>query len=226
MRSISNASNIQCILTTHRLSGNPSLSLRASRVDDAQNTPLQRSNAATAQLIEAQLTQESLPQLENIRYASLKLFRPWFPQVDPEHPLAKTWRTWKARREVVLWICLATSSTICVANFVLAVVTWIRYPSTDDGVVTLYQGDCTVVKRADSAAHVMINIFGTLLFRASNLTLQLLAAPTRKEVDEAHALGTWLDIGVPSYRNLCRISPNRRYLWWLLAVSSIPIHFL
>ena len=194
--------------------------------ENSQDTPLQRSNNASAQALEAQPSHESSPQLENIRYASLKLFQPWFPQVDPEDPRARTWRTRKARREVVLWTCLATSSTICIANFVLAVFAWLRYPSTDDGVVTLYRGDCTVVKRANSAAHVMINIFGTLLFGASNLTLQLLAAPTRKEVDEAHALGTWLDIGVPSYRNLRRISPNRRYLWWLLAVSSIPIHFL
>lgn len=118
------------------------------------------------------------------------------------------------------------SSTICVINLVLAVVTWLSYQSTVDGVVTLHQGDCTVVKRVNSAAHVLINILSTLLLSASNLTLQLLAAPTRKEVDDAHASGVWLDIGVPSFRNLRRISRISVAVWCLLAASSIPLHFL
>lgn len=36
----------------------------------------------------------------------------------------------------------------------------------------------------------------------------------------------WLDIGVPSLRNLRRISTRRVVLWWLLALSSIPLHLL
>lgn len=83
-----------------------------------------------------------------------------------------------------------------------------------------------MIKRANAWAHIMINALGTLLLGASNLTLQLLVAPTRKELDEAHVKGTWLDIGVPSFRNLWGISKYKVILWSLLAISSIPIMFL
>lgn len=56
--------------------------------------------------------------------------------------------------------------------------------------------------------------------------MQCLSAPTRSEVDKAHSQGIWLDIGVPSVRNLRRLSTPRIVLWWLLAISSIPLHLL
>lgn len=66
-----------------------------------------------------------------------------------------------------------------------------------------------------------------MLLGASNYTMQVLCAPTRAEVDQAHAKGDWLDIGVPSFRNIMgRISKKRVVLWWLLALSSIPVHLM
>ncbi len=65
-----------------------------------------------------------------------------------------------------------------------------------------------------------------MLLGASNYTMQCLSAPTRSEVDKAHSQGIWLDIGVPGVRNLRRISGVRITLWWLLAISSIPLHLL
>ncbi len=56
--------------------------------------------------------------------------------------------------------------------------------------------------------------------------MQRLSAPTRQEVDKAHGAGTWLDIGIPSVRNVRRISWERRNLWILLALSSLPLHLL
>ncbi|KAI4194980.1 MAG: hypothetical protein LQ350_007467 [Teloschistes chrysophthalmus] len=56
--------------------------------------------------------------------------------------------------------------------------------------------------------------------------MQHLAAPIRKEIDEAHGNYIWLDIGVPSFRNLWHISMKRRIVILLLAVTSIPLHFL
>ena len=53
-----------------------------------------------------------------------------------------------------------------------------------------------------------------------------LASPTREEVDRAHRQNRWLDIGVPSIRNLTRISPHRKVLWWLLVISGVPLHLL
>ena len=56
--------------------------------------------------------------------------------------------------------------------------------------------------------------------------MQCLSSPTRSEIDKAHSQGIWLDIGVPSVRNLRRLSKPRVILWWLLATSSIPLHLL
>jgi len=56
--------------------------------------------------------------------------------------------------------------------------------------------------------------------------MQLLSAPTRKNVDRAHSQGIWLDIGIPSLRNLRFSSWLKRSLWFLLALSSIPLHLV
>lgn len=160
------------------------------------------------------------------KYGSVKLLEPWFPKINPEHSRAKTWRTWKTRREVVLWGCFIAVSFVCLINFSVATWAWVRFGTTSDDVVELYQEDCAIVKRSDVLAHIVINVLGTLLLGASNLTLQLLVTPTRDEVDEAHAKGTWFDIEIPSLRNLWGISRFRAMLWCILAVTSIPIHFL
>ena len=146
-----------------------------------------------------------------------------------DHPDAlrvKKWRAFKTRRQVVLSACFVTAMIICITNFTLAFIGWSRYQRTQDRVVVLYHGDCNVVRRADTGLHVLINLLGTLLFAVSNMTMQLLAAPTRKEVDKAHSKASWVDIGVPSFRNLRQISRLNCSIWCCLALSSIPIHFL
>lgn len=160
------------------------------------------------------------------KYGSIKMLESWFPSINPEHPRSRTWRTWKARRQLILGSCFVAVFSICLINFSLAIWAWVRFGTTSDGVVELYQGDCAIIKQADSGAHIAINIFGTVLLGASNLTLQLLAAPTRKEVDAAHIKGIWLDIGVLSFRNLRHITRSRSILWVFLAMTSIPIIFL
>jgi hypothetical protein len=56
--------------------------------------------------------------------------------------------------------------------------------------------------------------------------MQVLNAPTRKEVDEAHFRSSWLDIGVPSFRNAFRVSRFKTWSWIVFLLSSIPIHLL
>lgn len=173
-----------------------------------------------------QATSDFESQLEDFTYGSVKFLEPWFPAINPENSQAKTWSAWKARRKVVLWTCFIAVSFTCVTNLVLAVTVWSRYKITLDGVATLYEGTCATVKRADSVIHILINVLATLLLGASNLTLQLIAAPARREVYRAHARGVWLDIGVPGFRNLWQLSRTSVVLWCFLAISSISIHFL
>jgi hypothetical protein len=91
---------------------------------------------------------------------------------------------------------------------------------------TLYQGDCKKVKNLSITAHLFINLLSTILLSASNYAMQCLSAPTREEVDQAHAKSMWLDIGVLSMRNLRNISRKRAVLCMLLGLSSLPLHLL
>ena len=82
------------------------------------------------------------------------------------------------------------------------------------------------MKRITFWADLAINILSTLLLGASNNCTQLLAAPTRKYVDDAHAAGRWLDVGVSSMRNILAVSGWRKCLCACLFLSSIPLHLL
>ncbi|KAH6638910.1 hypothetical protein C7974DRAFT_421557 [Boeremia exigua] len=90
----------------------------------------------------------------------------------------------------------------------------------------LTEGECGRIKKMNSGLHILINVLSTMLLSGSNYCMQCLSAPTRGEIDKAHGERKWLDIGVPSLRNLRRISRPRLVLWWLLAISSLPLHLL
>lgn len=146
--------------------------------------------------------------------------------VDPAHSRAKTWRTKTSRREVILWTSFITCSLTFIINFSFSLVGLLHYESTADGVVTIHTGDCSVSKWVNTLIHLAINLLSTLLLGASNLGIQLLTSPTRREIDKAHAARRWLDIGVPSFRNLKSLPLGSKILCCILAFSSIPIHFL
>ena len=90
----------------------------------------------------------------------------------------------------------------------------------------LSEGDCGRIKLLNSGLHALINVLSTILLSGSNYCMQCLSAPTRREVDVAHAKNQTLDIGVASFRNLTSISRRRLVLWCLLGFSSIPLHLL
>jgi hypothetical protein len=91
---------------------------------------------------------------------------------------------------------------------------------------SLTEGDCGDIKNLNRGLHVFINILSTILLSGSNYCMQCLSAPTRTDVDQAHASRIWLDIGIPSIRNLKHISRPRFWLWLLLGLSSVPLHLL
>lgn len=95
-----------------------------------------------------------------------------------------------------------------------------------EGLATLYEGSCQSVRDRNLWSHIAINILSTILLSGSNYCMQCLGAPTRKEVDHAHQKGVWLDIGAPSIRNLRHIATYKVVLWWMLGLSSIPLHMM
>ena len=118
-----------------------------------------------------------------------------------------------------------TAVVIFSVNLACTVYFKIKWGQADD-INAIYQGDCSRTEMINTGLHVVINILSTLLLGASNLCMQLLAAPTRSEIDAAHERRVWLDIGVPSIRNLKYIHKTRLAVLIVLGLSSIPLHFL
>lgn len=115
------------------------------------------------------------------------------------------------------------TTTVLLVNLMLTIWACLHY-GLNDGIGDAYEGDCGTVNVWSTGLHVLINALSSAIFGASNYTMQCLTAPSREECDTAHARRDWLDIGVPSIRNLTRIGWHRRVAWTLLALSSIPIH--
>jgi hypothetical protein len=125
----------------------------------------------------------------------------------------------------------ATAAFITLAvNFGIGIWIATRSQSTDDRstatLVEVFRGSCGQASTLNTWSHLVINVLSTCLLAGSNFCMQCLVAPTRKDLDTAHAQNKWLDIGVPSVRNLLHISKLRRLLWTLLAISSLPLHLL
>lgn len=119
--------------------------------------------------------------------------------------------------------CLALISLII--NMAAAI--WLRrHPNATSNLVEVFNGDCNEVSKMDMWIHLLINAISTLLLGGSNYCMQCLCAPTRAEIDKAHEKGRYLDVGVPSYRNLSSIAWPRVIMWWTLGLSSIPLHLM
>jgi hypothetical protein len=112
--------------------------------------------------------------------------------------------------KVGIQYCAFAGSFVFLLNTVLLIVGESRagFPSltSNDGKRILYEGQCNTTKKINC--------------------MQCMSAPTRAEAQQAHAKFEWVDIGVPSIRNLKRIRRLRVVLWLLLGASSMPLHLL
>lgn len=125
--------------------------------------------------------------------------------------------------------CASWSVLVFVINLTIFVWAEARndFPGfSSDGRHPIYEGDCEVTRKLNIAVHLLINALSTILLSASNYCMQCMSAPTRKEVDKAHRKGEWLDIGIQSVRNIFSISKKRAGLYFLLGLSSLPLHLL
>ncbi|KAI1088858.1 hypothetical protein F5B19DRAFT_469866 [Rostrohypoxylon terebratum] len=174
---------------------------------------------------------------ENFRasqFAKKNALSQYFPQIKDDENNSK--RIYFSRRSRALLLQILLISLIFAANLGFTIFGTVHYKS-QNGVGTMYEGDCNKVKTLDQWFHLLINVLATGMLSASNYCMQLQAAPTRRDIDRAHEAeahrqnpnhseGRWLDIGVPSLRNLRYVSNWRRAGWALLGLSSIPIHLM
>lgn len=122
-------------------------------------------------------------------------------------------------------LCAFTAGTVLAINIIVTIWGAARF-GVHGTLVTIQDGDCSKSKELSLWLHLAINILSTLLLGASNYCMQCLSSPSRAEIDRAHSRHIWLDIGVPSVRNLRRVSWNKIILWWLFAISTVPLHLL
>jgi hypothetical protein len=175
-------------------------------------------------------TDELLPKpnhlsANNARFARLSSLSTWFEKADPNHESHSTLGRKLTKRNSILVACFVLSLLVLILNVVVTSLFYSNYePVSDIGI--LFQGSCTTSHRLSLAIHVLINVSSTLLLSASNMCMQLLVAPSRADVDKAHAQYKWLDIGVPSIRNLLHIGRFRLTIWALFGLASLPLHFV
>lgn len=140
------------------------------------------------------------------------------------HWLRSKWRKLHAYRVGVL-VCAGATATVCLINLIFTMWAW-KTLGVNAGFGTIQRGNCDQTKKLSLWLHLAINFLSTLLLSASNYTMQCLSSPTRQDIDKAHAQNKWLDIGVPSVRNLKRIGRKRIIIWGLLAITSLPLHLM
>ncbi|KAH7070508.1 hypothetical protein BKA63DRAFT_78380 [Paraphoma chrysanthemicola] len=137
------------------------------------------------------------------------------------------WRT--RRRTALIAACVAAGLTLSL-NISAIIYLQLRSVPNPGGEIPinprLFLGNCSKALRLNTGIHVLINILSTIMLASSNMFMQLLLAPTRAEVDKAHRRQRFLDIGVPSLRNLLYISTRNTLVWAVLVLSSLPLHLL
>ncbi|KAH7149681.1 hypothetical protein B0J13DRAFT_312580 [Dactylonectria estremocensis] len=86
---------------------------------------------------------------------------------------------------------------------------------------SVVDGDVGKVRSANWGIHAVVNVFAIVLIAGANYVVQILTSPTRCEVDIAHEKFNWVDIGIPSLRNLGLISSTRAALSATLLVLAV-----
>ncbi|KAI1090732.1 hypothetical protein F5B19DRAFT_462055 [Rostrohypoxylon terebratum] len=88
----------------------------------------------------------------------------------------------------------------------------------------IYSGRCNDTSNLNIILHLLLNLLATVVLASSNFFMQVVASPSREEINVAHASFLSLDIGVLSTKNLRHISYFKGLSWAVLVISSLPIH--
>ena len=147
---------------------------------------------------------------------------------EPSNSFSLAWKpVWYTGWHTGVLACASSAVVVLLINLSLTIyaVTNTRN-KMERGIGTLYEGSCDTSRTIGLLLHLGINALSTLLLSGSNYTQQCLTAPTRSEINAAHARRRWMDIGVPSVRNLFRIKLERALLWIVIGFTSIPLHLL
>lgn len=136
-----------------------------------------------------------------------------------------TWTGWR-RLATYLTILVSVLSILLIIFLIISVNVGRSQGKGFQEETVIWETDCTTTARANLWIHLAINLFATGILGSSNFFMQVLVAPTRREIDQAHASGRWVEIGCNSIRNF-RLLPRRKtFLWLLFTLSSVPLHLV
>lgn len=190
------------------------------------STTFVRSNTHHSCKIE-ELTIEKNAIPEKRDFASASFLGPFILDANLSASKARWWEAWGSKSKMVLHGACAVEALTCIANLAVALVFRSKYEMPTGSLEgELFRGNCGFATRLDAGLHVAINIISTSLLSASNLCMQRLLAPTRELVDNVHRNKQWLNIGIPSFRNFRYVELRKKVVWMLLALSSLPLHFV
>lgn len=200
--------------------------------DNSLIPPIQSTQAEGSESLvprpSVEATSPLLPQTSDFSdispFAKISLLSKWVPEADPENTRAQKRNKWSDRdRAMSAHLCF--TALVFTVNAIATIYLCVRY-GTPRGIGSLYEGSCAKADSINTWLHLVINVLSTILLGSSNYCMQVLLAPTRNEVDEAHREHKWLDVGAPSYRNSKAIKGERRLLWFVLALSSAGLHLV
>ncbi|UKZ78442.1 hypothetical protein TrVFT333_006182 [Trichoderma virens FT-333] len=151
------------------------------------------------------------------RYAKVEILKNYIPELDPKPERS-------AKRSTMLTIHMMVALLVVLVNCTILFVVLKFYPPNTRFVGTFMFDNCKLISAINSALHMGLNMISTFFLGAGNFCMQILVAPSRKEIDKAHSKGISLEIGVPSIKNLPHIRRRRRVLWGLLGLMSSLLH--
>ena len=215
-----NAESVQTVDTLMPNLPNLELSERDTAPDRLESETFSTTGRSTEE--EEPLLTTQISNDEHPHFASREKV-PWFlKEKAPEDPKLKQY-LWGTKRNKVLTLVTTLSILIFLVNLSALLVLSQLFPGG-----ALLRSECRITSAVNTFLHLVVNIISTALLGCSNLCMQLLVAPTRKEVNSAHKKEppVSLDIGIPSFGNLRSISHRRVTAWVLLGTASLPLHLL
>jgi hypothetical protein len=140
--------------------------------------------------------------------------------------LSKTFKQkYVSGRTVSLRFLATCVAMILILNVAVLIYSAKRGPSTSASLLVA-QDQCSTIKKLDVGLHALINVLGILALAAVGGFITALSSPSREDLNRAHRVGAWFDIGVPSIRNLKYIGRTRKYMCIIIYLLSFPIHIM
>ncbi|KAL6714604.1 hypothetical protein ACLMJK_008029 [Lecanora helva] len=97
--------------------------------------------------------------------------------------LPKLWGGWRTG------VALGALCALIVLTINVSILIWVKakYHVPNSGSAKIFEGSCSKKTKISVWCHLAINVCSTLLLSASNNAMQVLSAPTRANIDKAHA---------------------------------------